>query len=254
MLKHKNSNTVTITNQEYTELSQYVNNLNKKFPIFYSILSTIIEEQDEQLINIKLPDKNNFSLKELSQINERIDKIFKEINIDGDYTFKGFDVGTSWYKILIIGELTYKCFIGGLEISQEYFKASQEYYKSGEARLHYETALKHTQEKKEISEEEIKKYANEVIQGKIESSIKKILDEVLVNKENEKENIVKIKKAIHSIMNELDKGIEFHLSLNPPKYVEECNNKIVINYEEIRKLETEKNTPKQIEEEKKNDE
>ncbi len=40
-------------------------------------------------------------------------------------------------------------------------------------------------------------------------------------------------------MKQMSAGTEFHLSLNPPKGIDETNGRITINYEEIRNLNTE---------------
>jgi hypothetical protein len=251
--KYDISGIFTITTQEYNALIQYINNINTKLPLFYSILSNMIEEQPEQLINIKLPEKDDFSLKELSDINTRLDRLFKEINIDGQYVFNGFDVGTSWYEILIIGSLTYKFFIFALKIAQEFFKTEKEFYESGKAKINYKAALLHFKDaEKKASEKDIEEYAKEVINIEINIKINNLVKELPSNGHSENEVITKMSKTVNAITAELHKGLEFHLSLNPPKYAEEDNGKISINYEEIRQIEVEKKAPKQITEKEKN--
>lgn len=235
-----------LTNPEYNSLVQYVSAINTKLPLFYSIVENMVDIQNEQIINIKLPDKNDFSLEELSAINDRLDKMFKGISIDGGYTFKGFDIGTSWYEILLIGGITYKFFIAALKIAKEYFQAEKAYYESGEAKIHYEAAKADADAKKKLTDAEIQKYAKKVINSKIDMAIEQTIDD-LPTKGEKGENANKLKITVTAITNELNHGLEFHLSLNPPKYVDEENDRILIDYDEIRKIEAEKNKPKQIE-------
>lgn len=238
-----NAREVTLNGQEYTALVNYINAINSKMPIFYGIIDSMVKKQNEHIINVRLPEKNDISLQELSDINTRLDKIFKEINIDGSYEFKGFDVGSSWYEILVLGAATYKFLIAALKIAQEFFKAQQEYYKSGEAKIHYEAAK--ADAAKGTTDKDVLDYAKRVIDKKIELAIEQTIEE-LPDVGNKNENITKLRKTVISISTELNNGLEFHLSLNPPKYAEEEEGKISINYEAIRQIEAEKNAPKQI--------
>ena len=61
-----------------------------------------------------------------------------------------------------------------------------------------------------------------------------------MNIENNAEEVTtKIVKTVDLLQKQMEIGIEFHLSLNPPKYVTEINGKITINYEEIRAMNAE---------------
>lgn len=228
---------VTVTATEYHSLAGYVNNLNSKIQLYYSILETLVTEQEEQLINIRLPEKDNFTFEELSQINNRLDVLFSTISIDGGYEFRGFDVGEeSWYKVLLLGTVTYRSFMVALKIAQDFYKTDQEYYASGLAKLSYEIAIG----KKESDEEKIKLYCETVTQRQIEMAIERHLDELPIATTNKDAVQEKLQKVISLITEELDRGLEFHLSLNPPKYALEDQSKITINYEIIRRMEMEK--------------
>lgn len=245
--KYDMKDTVIISAQEYTLLKRYIDNINTELPLFYSILETMVNKQDEQIINIKLPEKEDFSLNNLSEINARLDKLFKEINIDGTYTFKGFDIGTSWYEILIVGTLTYKFLISALKIAQEFFKAEKLFYESGEARTNYKAALLQLKRQEEkIDDKKVKEYANSVIKVKIEQRIEEIVKELPRNGQTEQEAISKMTKAVTAIEAELNNGLEFHLSLNPPKYAEEDSGSISINYNMLHEIEDKDGEPKQI--------
>lgn len=243
----KNKSEVELSPTDYNSLMQFVNNINNKLPLFYGILDGIVDEQEEQIINIKLPTKEDFSLKKLSDINSRLDKLFKEINIDGEYSFKGFDIGTSWYKVLIIGALTYKFFISALKIAQEFYNAEKAFYESGEAKIHYQAALLHLkQEQGKINDNDIKEYAKQVVSVRIENTIEEIVKELPTNGQTENEVITKMSKTIAAITAEMNNGLEFHLSLNPPEYAEEDGEKISIDYELVRQIQEEQDRPKAL--------
>ncbi|MBO7244613.1 MAG: hypothetical protein J6V53_04980 [Alphaproteobacteria bacterium] len=243
----QNTIEIQINPSDYNSLTQFVNKINAKLPLFYGILDTIVEKQDEQIINIKLPTKEDFSLDELSDINKRLSKIFSTINIDGTATFSGFDKGSSWYEILIGGALTYKFFISALKIAQEFFKAEKNYYEAGEAKIHYQAALLQLQkEQNKIDEEAIKDYAKHVISVRIENSIKEVVKELPSNGHTENEVIAKMSKTVEAITTEMNNGLEFHLSLNPPEYAEEDGTKISIDYEVIRQIQKEHAQPKAL--------
>ena len=245
--KYDMKDVVTISSQEYNLLKRYIDNINTKLPLFYSILEMMVNKQNEQIINIKLPEKEDFSLNNLSEINTRLDKLFKEINIDGTYTFKGFDIGTSWYEILIVGTLTYKFLISALKIAQEFFKAEKLFYESGEARMNYKAALLQLKKQEEkIDDKQVKEYAKSVIKVRIEQKIEEIVKELPRNGQTEQEAISKMTKAVTAIETELNNGLEFHLSLNPPKYAEEDSGNISINYNMLREIENKDIEPKQI--------
>jgi len=68
--------------EQFNQLKSYVSELNRKLPLFYSILETMTKDQEEQIINIKIPETKISSLKELSEFNNRISKVFEKFRID----------------------------------------------------------------------------------------------------------------------------------------------------------------------------
>ena len=242
----KNNSEVEISPTDYTSLTQFVNNINAKLPLFYGILDTIVAKQDEQIINIKLPTKEDFSLTDLSDINKRLAKIFSSLNIDGGAQFSGFDIGSSWYKIILIGGFTYNAFISSLQVAQEYYKMKQEYFKSKTEEIHYKASLK---ENEKSSEKGKLEYINRVIEIELDAKIKNVVKnlELDTEKSNINEVETKIRIAVPLIASEIEKGLEFHLSLNPPEYVDEHEGSVSIDYEELQRLREEENSIKQIE-------
>ena len=222
-----------LENPDYSNLQRYVSEINQYIPVFYGLLETMVPDQEEHIINVKLSDAQAKSLTTLSGMNKDLETLLKTITVDGDYVFKGFDVGTSWYVILITGGVAYKLIVAAIDLAQKFFGAVEKYYNAKEARLHYLAALK-----KEPTKKELEEYAAKVIDLKLEASIEDIVTKLGID-QNDRESRTKVKIAVNMMIKQMEKGTEFHLSLNPPKYAKEINGEIAINYEEIRAMNAE---------------
>jgi len=223
----KNPTVLNVT--QFNQLNSYISNINSQVPLFYSVLTSLTEDQDEKTINVLLPRKIN-SLSELSALNERLNDILKLFNVDGQFELKGFDVGSQWYIMLATGPMTYAFIIACLKIAQEYFKARTEYFKSEEARISYETTLKDP----EKDDKGYEKYQIKWLQLFIEKEVSKIIDTIGQNGHTKPELQVKLVKATTKLVEELDEGTEFHLSLNPPDYAREESGRLEIDYRKIK--------------------
>lgn len=222
-----------LENPDYSNLQRYVSEINQYVPIFYGLLETMVPDQEEHIINVKLSDAQVKSLTALSGTNKDLETLLKTITVDGDYVFMGFDVGTSWYKILITGGVAYELVVAVIDLAQRFFGAIEKFYNAKEARLHYLAALK-----KEPTEKELEEYATKVVDLKLDIAIEEVVTQLGINPEDN-ESRTKVKKAVNLMIKQMNKGTEFHLSLNPPKYATEINGKITINYEEIRAMNVE---------------
>lgn len=221
---------VALEAQDYNRISQYINAINPKIPYFFGILSSMVPKQDEQIINIKLPNNSIKDFKSLSAENDDLNKLLQSINLDGDYEFKGFDIGSSWYTVLILGYLTYKALLAAINLAQKYYGAKEAYYKSETARIAYE-AIK----KEKPKEKDLKNFADDYIKLKIDADVESISLEIGLKPDDDLSK-TKIRKTVDLLIAQMEKGTEFHLSLNPPKYAEESEGKISLNYEEIRQI------------------
>ena len=219
-----------VPTQEYNILQQYIAQVNSKIPVFYGILNTMIKPQDEHVINIKLAEAQNNTLENLSEVNKNIDLILRAISVDGGYEFKGFDVGSSWYEVLIGGALTYKALVGAIDLAQKFFGATEAYFKSKEAQIAYQAA-----KDKKATNTELRKFAATFKKLELEEAAKELVNKMEVG-DNAEEVTTKIVKTVDLLQKQMELGIEFHLSLNPPKYAQEIDGKISINYEEIRAM------------------
>lgn len=220
----------TLDPTEFSYLSSYIGGLNQRLPLYYSIIETLITEQNEQTINIKLSDKIE-SLENLTEVNKRLEYIFKLLKFDGEVKFKGFDRGTDWYVIVITGYISYQCTIGCLKIAQEYFKTKSEYFKSEKARLAYEVSLK---KEEKYTEKGYELYANKFLDALIEKKVKEAINKIGPGGGRtiaEMETF--LIKATAKLIKELNEGIEFHLSLNPPDYASEQAGMLKIDYKMI---------------------
>ncbi len=104
-----------LTPELYSTLTNFFNQLRTKIKITYDLIQTLLPEEDELSINIKLPNHN--SLQDISSDLLTIDKILNQIlthkEINSGYSFKNFDVGSSWICLVIASGLALK-FIAGL--------------------------------------------------------------------------------------------------------------------------------------------
>lgn len=219
-----------VTQEEFNQLISYISSLNQKLPYFYSILDSIVEEQDEKCINIKLPEKT-ITLKELSGFNKQFEETLSLFNIDGGFVFSGFDVGTSWYIVCAEGILSCQFFIACLKVAQELLKTRSEWFKSEEAKLSFEVAKRHS---KELSSSDYEKtWLDMLLDNKIKEVIEKIGE---TNGATKEEAHTKLLKGTRSLIKQLGDGVEFHLSLNPPPYTSEIKGSLEIDYKKIQQM------------------
>lgn len=219
---------------DFNKLSAIIGRVNTTLPLYYSILDTMVEKQDEKVINIQLPGKIK-SLSDLNEFNTRLSKLLKSFQIDGEFEFQQFDKGTSWYEVCVISVLTYKYFVGCLKIAQEYFKTETEYFKSREAQIAYEATKISLNNQKEITFNEYKQnWLRVLIEKEVVSLVTEKIKEL--NGHSLEELQTKLVTATTALVKELGEGTEFHLSLNPPQYVKEQAGQLVIEYKKIKEV------------------
>jgi len=234
---------IELPKDKFNQLNSYVSSLNSKLPFYVSILETMVDEQEKHAINIKLSE----SIKDiggLTEANKRLNKILNLYNADGQFDFKGFDSGTSWYVVVATGVLSYRFFIAGLDIAQKYFDMKKSYFESGKAKLDLQAAS----EKETIDKADLESYQKRRLQLLIEDEVKKSIEKIGIGTNDKNELTIKIIKATGQLVKELDEeGTEFHLSLDPPEYASEYMGSLVIDYSKIPTLNGKKEEIKQIE-------
>lgn len=231
--QYPKNNIVELPQSQFNKLTSFINTVNQKIPLYYSILETMVEKQDELTINIKLPEKIK-NLNDINIANKRLEDVLKLYNIDGQFEFVGFDKGSEWYVLVAKGVLSYQFIVSCLKIAQEYLKTKAEYFKSEEARISYEASLK---EDEKNSDSGFEKYKESWLKLFTEKEIEKVIDKINKKNGHTKEELqVKLVNATTKLVKELGEGTEFHLSLNPPEYVSEQAGQIVIDYKKIEAL------------------
>lgn len=228
---HPKVKSTVLPQDEFNKLQSMINAANQKLPIFYSILETMVEPQNEQTINIKLPSEIR-SLDDLSKENKKIQDVLKLYNVDGQFDFQQFDRGTDWYVVVAAGVLSYKFLIAGLDIAQKYFETRKAYSESKTAELDYRAAV----EKDDVTKQEIKEFTDRKLKLLIEDEVKRAIEKIGIGTNDKNELCVKLVKATTALIKELDEGTEFHLSLNPPTYADEIEGRITIDYTQIKPL------------------
>jgi len=234
-------NPTVLTTADFNQLNTYINTINTKLPLYYQVLESVTEDQDEKTINIQLPS-NIKSFKELNDLNKRLEDILKLFNVDGQFEFKGFDKGTEWYILVGTGILSYHFLIACLKTAQEYLKTKTEYFKSEDARMAYEASMKKDEK---ISDTGFEEYRAKWLSIFIDKKVADAIEKIGLNGQTEPELRSQLIKATTSLVKELGEGTEFHLSLNPPDYATEQAGQLVIDYKKIQLLKPE-NKPKQI--------
>lgn len=224
---------VQITAEEFGALSAYVSAVNERYPIYISLVRSIVQDQDEKVINIKLPEKEK-SLEDLTSLNTKLDSLFKKFMIDGEVKLVGFDTGTKWYVMLITGTGTYSAFIACLKAGQEWFKLRTEYFKSKQAELDYKASLTRSDE---ATAPGLTRYKKRRMDLELERLVTEVNNAITdKNGRTEEELASRLVKATKELVKELGDGVEFHLSLNPPEYASERSGQLVIDYKKIREL------------------
>ena len=233
---------------QFNQFTSYISALNAKIPLYYSILETMVQDQDEKVINIKLPDSKIQSLNDLTEFNKRLSKILDMFNLDGQFDFVWVDKWSRWYEVLAVGTMSFNAFIWSLNIAQEVFHTRQAYYESQEAKIEYKAALSSLDTSQKYSEEWLNKYIEAKIDKEIEFKIEQMLNDIQIEgTKTEPEIINKTIMATKELIKELWEWTEFHLSLNPPSYAEEIWWSLEINYKKLSALIQEENAPKKLE-------
>lgn len=220
---------------DYNVLSTYVETVNTKMPTYVSVVWSLAQDQDPQVINIKIPEKYK-TINNLTEFNNRLEKLFKIIDIDGDgAVFKGFDKGSDWYVVCLAGSETYHAFLASLELAQQFFTTKIEYYKSKKARLDYEAALAIQPDGKATNTDTgFEQFKEKRMDLELEEEAKKVVEDITQpNGREHSELVTQVIKEVKGLINEMGEGVEFHLSLNPPGYATEEGGLLSIDYKKI---------------------
>jgi len=239
ILKSNNDATASMSLADFSTFEHYVTvTLKDEVISFYKSVNLMLslqgwlDKQEENTINIKIPSKKINTFKELNAYNNRLDKLFKQFNIDGAIKLNGFDSGTDWYNLLISWQSTYIVFTMWLSIAYWMVKIRQSYYEWWKAKLEYQALLDVREDKSKISDKDIEIYIDKKIENEVKVKLVENLEEIwklnTVKTPDEISN--QLCMAIIELMKEISSDTEFHLSYNLPEYIEQSGNDISIDY------------------------
>lgn len=226
---------ITLNNEQYNQLNQYVNQLNNKLPIFMGLLDALYDDQNEFDINIKLSDGID-SVEKLKKLIDELNELEKFANLDGSkLSFAGFDTGSNWVTITAGCSVIYGFIMACVKLAQQVLKTKEQYYKTEEAKIHYQMTL---EEGQDFNKESFKKYCERFAEKQLDNEASKIsqsIGEYNGNCENEiKQKAVRTTKSLINIIGD---GNEVHVSLSSPKGISEnLDGEIELNYQDLKKL------------------
>jgi hypothetical protein len=94
---------IVLDNNNYREINKQIDNLRYKLKTNIDILKSIVVPASELTLCIKLIEYD--SIKDIADDLIKLDKIFNQVitheDLNGNYNFSNFDVGTSWLYITI---------------------------------------------------------------------------------------------------------------------------------------------------------
>ena len=239
------SSEVILDGSQYNIVSSYINKVNEILPMFFNIVSSLNDEQNEFDINIKLSDAIK-TVDDLKNITEEIEKLGTYANLDGrKLQFVGFDVGSSWIVICANCTLVYGFIMACTKLAQELLKLGEQYYKTREAKIHYKMTLKKDEE---FTEDGLNKYCEKYSEEYEREGAHEIAQQIgEYNGSTESEIEEKAKKTTEALLSIIGNGNEVHISLNDNNIVKESENgTIEMEYDELKKYVKKQKPPKLI--------
>lgn len=245
-LKEKDS--FELSAPEYNKLNSFFTQISATLPVIQKTVTAFSPDQEEQIINIKLPEDIK-RIADLNRYNTRLENVFNKFGITekNGLTFKGFDNGTEWYQILIENADFFKWVVVAIGIAWSCIKIRREWLETEIARLTLKS-LKKDSKKKDLdkNDDAVKQVLEIKIQEEVNLAFENGLNTFGKGK-SEAEN--QLTKAVGVMIEEIDLGTEFHLSLNPPKNIKEIeeNGLTKIDYTQIYEIKpTEKEPTKEL--------
>lgn len=199
-----------VSKQEYSIIYRIISNLQESIESTIKALSSVIYEDNPDIISIKIPDPKSF--KDIVETSQSLDKVFNQTlfhkDINGNYKIVNFDSGSYWIDILISGGAPILHFIAALA-----WGGAVVYKKVQEGRLLKEqvTALKLSNgATKEINEKN-KIAENAIAQNEAEFIYNNFY------KGEDPEQIERIKLALNELAKLYSRGTEIYPSIEASK-------------------------------------
>lgn len=202
---------IVIKEQEGVKIQQLIENLNKSINSFYIALSSMMKNIPSNSISIKLSGVTDFS--DLSKAASAFDKILSQSilnsEINGDVKIENVENGSIWLDVYL-GSSAAVSLIGSMAWSSAVI-----YKKIQEGRI-IEEHVKSLKIKNE-SLAEIKNAQKEAIELMIDAEANNLYIENFKN--NDPEQIERLKHSIKLMSDQIVKGAEIHPGLNMPENV-----------------------------------
>lgn len=204
-LTHNDS--ISLPNGEANNFQNLLKQLQNKLFTFNIGISSIIPEQDENSISIKLPPIND--LKELIDISKSLDTIFNQIlvtkNNQTEAKIQNFDTGSKWIEITFTSVI-------GLTIFSQLIQTAILLEREQLKNKHIEEIIRR---EKTITDgyENILSNLNEQLKHDLDdiknNSVDEIVKKANINLEEEPEYPARVKNSIDSIIKLIAKGMKF---------------------------------------------
>ncbi len=239
--------TPVLAQHEYEWMNEYIARVNEKYPLYFSMLSAEMYEEDEYGLSILIPAKVDF-FSDLMSFNKDLTIIFDSLKITNDIKFISFDKGTDWYVIATRSASAYYLFMTCLGTAQGLLDLKKTYYESEIAKHQYET-IKMIQPNLDLTEEQLyQQTLDRVIENKVKEGFSKEILQGFSKRGTEEELLAGIRKAIGKLASILEQGSQIQPSANHPKFLTTENGNITINITEYNSIEPEEENPPLLEE------
>ncbi|MCI5179229.1 MAG: hypothetical protein D3911_07890 [Candidatus Electrothrix sp. AW3_4] len=205
--------TVALPLKEGHQLVNLTNQLQNKVSIADVVLRAILPPQDLNSLSLKLPKIN--SLKELSDLSAKLDKIFDQLLVNdfvkGKASLQNFDTGSEWLEIVfnstkavgLVASVVY----AALVVKREHIKNQE--------------LLEVVRNRKITNDlyEDLSRSLSEDYKKLLEDQAKKIATDAGAD-ENDHEYLGRIKFCIDELKQLIDKGLKFFPSSKSPSEIQ----------------------------------
>lgn len=212
---------VMLSSAEYAELQNFINSINQTLPTVLTVLRNFSPKQDEQILNIKLPEGLN-NPEQYSNFNKRIASLFQKFGISKENVhIVGFDSGSQWYEVLCQNaSWIFPFIISCLQLALEVWKFLKDSKDKPETQ--FNVNIINNNFAKDGEKITIDDYLEKVIDEKIQKGVEERISKLgTPGGKTQGESTTMLVQATKELVKELGEGTEFHLSLNPPDYIKD---------------------------------
>lgn len=232
-------NSITVNNQSRITLTSVREELLSSCKLLQKTLSEVLTEEDENVLNIKLPEKYSSINDYVKFFDAMKDICFPFKYIGGEVSVVNFDVGSEWLGIKFIGQganLFLSLADKGANLFHHVLECEKTFEELEKAKIDKSASkIKHIEETIKLLKEDKEKDRKEYIDTLIEEAIKesKIIFNENIN-QNEFKNLLRI--ALNKLSLLLLQGIEIVPAIKAKPELKQLSQKATQNIQEKRKL------------------